>query len=106
MVLRQQSINVEPRCRAVGDDDSIRSQSIPQNWALWLPAEQPMLPEAGDEVTQWLECEFTDRKVRDSNPTTAFRLHLSRLGQPGTIPALVLPSGGMAMKHRKGATAE
>ncbi|GAA55190.1 hypothetical protein CLF_107109 [Clonorchis sinensis] len=44
MVLRQQSINVEPRCHAVGDDDSIRSQSTPQNWALWLPAEQPMLP--------------------------------------------------------------
>ncbi|GAA50477.1 hypothetical protein CLF_104592 [Clonorchis sinensis] len=30
----------------------------------------------------------------------------SRLGQPGSIPALVLPSGGMAVGHRKGATAE
>ncbi|GAA57295.1 tonsoku-like protein, partial [Clonorchis sinensis] len=28
------------------------------------------------------------------------------LGQPGSIPALVLPSGGMAARHRKGATAE
>ncbi|GAA50091.1 hypothetical protein CLF_104061, partial [Clonorchis sinensis] len=27
-------------------------------------------------------------------------------GQPGSIPALVLPSGGMATRHRKGATAE
>ncbi|KAG5453153.1 hypothetical protein CSKR_106980 [Clonorchis sinensis] len=31
---------------------------------------------------------------------------LSRLGQPGSIPALVLPSGGMTVRHRKGATAE
>ncbi|KER28928.1 LOW QUALITY PROTEIN: hypothetical protein T265_13474, partial [Opisthorchis viverrini] len=55
---------------------------------------------------KWLEREFTDRKVRGSNPTSATRLPLSRLGQPGSIPALVLPSGGMAARHRKGATAE
>ncbi|GAA53872.1 ATP-dependent RNA helicase DDX1, partial [Clonorchis sinensis] len=30
----------------------------------------------------------------------------TRLGQPGSILALVLPSGGMAVRHRKGATAE
>ncbi|KER21920.1 hypothetical protein T265_09873 [Opisthorchis viverrini] len=30
----------------------------------------------------------------------------SLLGQPGTIPALMLPSGGMTVRHRKGATAE
>ncbi|KER25170.1 hypothetical protein T265_07331 [Opisthorchis viverrini] len=29
-----------------------------------------------------------------------------RLGQPGSIPALVLPPGGMAARHRKGVTAE
>ncbi|KER20318.1 hypothetical protein T265_11100 [Opisthorchis viverrini] len=29
-----------------------------------------------------------------------------RLGQPGSIPALVLPSGSMAARHRKGVTAE
>ncbi|KER33661.1 hypothetical protein T265_00547 [Opisthorchis viverrini] len=45
-------------------------------------------------------------KVRRSNPTSATRLPLSRLGQPGSIPALVVPSGGMAARHRKGATAE
>ncbi|KER22615.1 hypothetical protein T265_09321 [Opisthorchis viverrini] len=45
-------------------------------------------------------------KVRGSNPTSATRLPLSRLGQPGSILALVLPSGGMAVRHRKGATAE
>ncbi|KAG5441728.1 hypothetical protein CSKR_110671 [Clonorchis sinensis] len=55
---------------------------------------------------KWLEREFTDRKVRGSNPTSASRLPLSRLGQPGSISALVFPSGGMAARHRKGVTAE
>ncbi|KAG5445470.1 hypothetical protein CSKR_103718 [Clonorchis sinensis] len=53
-----------------------------------------------------LEREFTDRKVRGSNPTSVSRLPLSRLGQPGNIPSLVLPLGGMAVRHRKGATDE
>ncbi|KAG5445375.1 hypothetical protein CSKR_104637 [Clonorchis sinensis] len=60
----------------------------------------------GGEVAQRLERERTDRKVRGSNPASASRLPLSRLGKPGSIPALVLPSGGMAARHRKGATAE
>ncbi|KAG5449301.1 hypothetical protein CSKR_100613 [Clonorchis sinensis] len=60
----------------------------------------------GSEIVQRLERERTDRKVRGSNPASASRLPLSRLGQPGSIPALVLPSGGMAARHRKGATAE
>ncbi|KAG5444602.1 hypothetical protein CSKR_100705 [Clonorchis sinensis] len=47
-----------------------------------------------------------DWKVRGSNPTSASRLPLSRLGQPGSIPALVSPSGGVAVRHRKCATAE
>ncbi|KAG5447968.1 hypothetical protein CSKR_100914 [Clonorchis sinensis] len=54
----------------------------------------------------WLEREITDRKVCGSNPTSAFRLVLSRFGQRGNIPDLVLPSGGMAARHRKCATAE
>ncbi|KAG5455243.1 hypothetical protein CSKR_203865 [Clonorchis sinensis] len=41
-----------------------------------------------------------------SNPTYASRLPLSSLGQPGSIPAHLLPSGGMAVRHRKSATAE
>ncbi|KAG5452063.1 hypothetical protein CSKR_111103 [Clonorchis sinensis] len=53
-----------------------------------------------------LECEFTDRKVRGSNSSSASRLPLTRLGQPGSVPALLLPSGGMAAKYRKGGTAE
>ncbi|KAG5452374.1 hypothetical protein CSKR_102277 [Clonorchis sinensis] len=48
------------------------------------------------EMAQWLKREFTDRKVLGSNPTQASRLILSTLGQPGSISALVLPSGGMA----------
>ncbi|KAG5445190.1 hypothetical protein CSKR_103365, partial [Clonorchis sinensis] len=55
---------------------------------------------------KWLECEFTDRKVRGSNPTSASRLPLSRLGQPDSVSALVLPSGGTAARHRRGVTAE
>ncbi|KAG5455100.1 hypothetical protein CSKR_107358 [Clonorchis sinensis] len=55
---------------------------------------------------KWLEREFTDRKVRGSNPISASRLPLSRLGQPGSIPALVLPSGSMAARHRRGVAAE
>ncbi|KAG5455256.1 hypothetical protein CSKR_106438, partial [Clonorchis sinensis] len=62
--------------------------------------------ERGGEIAQRLERERTYRKVRGSNPASASRLPLSRLGQPGSIPALVLPSGGMAARHRKGATAE
>ncbi|KAG5445126.1 hypothetical protein CSKR_103983 [Clonorchis sinensis] len=45
------------------------------------------------ERVQWSEREFTDRKVRGSNPTFASRCPLSRLGQPGSIPALVPLSG-------------
>ncbi|KAG5452074.1 hypothetical protein CSKR_111114 [Clonorchis sinensis] len=56
----------------------------------------------GARWSKWLEHEFTDRKVRGSNPTFASRLPLSRLGQPGNIPALVPPSGGMVVRHRKG----
>ncbi|KAG5455322.1 hypothetical protein CSKR_105131 [Clonorchis sinensis] len=45
--------------------------------------------------------EALEAKVRGSNPTSASRLPLSRLGKPGSIPALVLPSGGMALGHLK-----
>ncbi|KAG5454279.1 hypothetical protein CSKR_106542, partial [Clonorchis sinensis] len=64
------------------------------------------LLEQGARWLKWLEREFTDRKVRGSNPTSASRLPLSRLGQPGSIPALVVPSGGTAARHRMGVTAE
>ncbi|KAG5442752.1 hypothetical protein CSKR_104249 [Clonorchis sinensis] len=60
----------------------------------------------GARWPNWLEPEFTDRKGRGSNRTSASRLPPSRLGQLDSIPALVQPSGGMAARHRKGATAE
>ncbi|KAG5442301.1 hypothetical protein CSKR_109882 [Clonorchis sinensis] len=44
----------------------------------------------------WLEREFTDRKVRGSNPTSDSRLPLSWLGQPGSIPALVAENSSTA----------
>ncbi|KER25349.1 hypothetical protein T265_07153 [Opisthorchis viverrini] len=44
--------------------------------------------------------------IRGPNPTSASRLTLSRLGQPGSIPTLVQPSDGMAVRHQKGAIAE
>ncbi|KER31580.1 hypothetical protein T265_02218 [Opisthorchis viverrini] len=65
----------------------------------------PKLSE-GVRWSKWLQREFTDRKVRGSNPTSVSRLFLSRLGQPGSIPALVPPWGGMVARHRKDATAE
>ncbi|KER31396.1 hypothetical protein T265_12974 [Opisthorchis viverrini] len=60
----------------------------------------------GTRLLKWLEREFTDRKVCGSNRTSASRIPLSRLGQPGNIPALVLPPVGMAAKHGEGATTE
>ncbi|KAG5455245.1 hypothetical protein CSKR_106449 [Clonorchis sinensis] len=72
-----------------------------------VPDRSMVIPKAfyHDTMSHWLEREFTDQKVRGSNLTSACRLLLSRLGQPGGIPALVLPSGGMAVRHRKDATA-
>ncbi|KER30018.1 hypothetical protein T265_03497 [Opisthorchis viverrini] len=52
------------------------------------------------------QCEFAHRKVRGSNPTSASRILLSWLGRSGSIPVLVQPSGGMAVRLLKGATAE
>ncbi|KAG5450408.1 hypothetical protein CSKR_201189, partial [Clonorchis sinensis] len=44
--------------------------------------------------------------VRGSNPSSAFRLPLTRLEQRGSIPTLLLPSGGVTARHRKGVSAE
>ncbi|KAG5452092.1 hypothetical protein CSKR_107931 [Clonorchis sinensis] len=52
-------------------------------------------------VDQCLERDFPDRKIRGSDPTSASRIPLSRLGQPGSILALVLPSGCMAARHKR-----
>ncbi|KAG5443621.1 hypothetical protein CSKR_102520 [Clonorchis sinensis] len=50
-------------------------------------------------LATWLEREFTDRKFRGSNPTSASRLPLSRPGQPGSISTLVQLSGGMTARY-------
>ncbi|KAG5447960.1 hypothetical protein CSKR_100924 [Clonorchis sinensis] len=44
-----------------------------------------LVPE-GVRWLKWLERKFTDRKVCGSNPNSASRLPLSRLGQPGSPP--------------------
>ncbi|KAG5453579.1 hypothetical protein CSKR_109533 [Clonorchis sinensis] len=54
----------------------------------------------------WVAWQLGTERVRGSNPTSASRLPLSRLGQPGSLPALVLPLSGMAARHRNGVTAE
>ncbi|KAG5443929.1 hypothetical protein CSKR_100821 [Clonorchis sinensis] len=79
-------------------EDPSPDKLIPNSLVRWTPT--------GARWLKWLEREFTDRKARGSNPTSASRLPLSRLGQPGSLSALVLPLGGMAAKHRKGVTAE
>ncbi|KER23589.1 LOW QUALITY PROTEIN: hypothetical protein T265_14619 [Opisthorchis viverrini] len=62
---------------------------------LLAPAFNELASQESARWFKWLECKFTDRKVHGSNPTSAPRFLLSRLGQPGGIPALVLPSGGI-----------
>ncbi|KAG5449519.1 hypothetical protein CSKR_111840 [Clonorchis sinensis] len=54
----------------------------------------------------WLEREFIDRKIRDSNLIAESRLPLYRLGQLDSITALMLSPRGMAARHRKGVTTE
>ncbi|KER20378.1 hypothetical protein T265_11053 [Opisthorchis viverrini] len=69
---------------------------------------QTATPRPGFARARWTKClerESTERKVRSSNLASATRLPLSRLGRPGSIRALVPPSRGMAVRHRKGATA-
>ncbi|KER21741.1 hypothetical protein T265_10016 [Opisthorchis viverrini] len=53
------------------------------------------------EMAKWLEREFTDWKVSGSNPTSASQLLPSRLGQPDSIPALVLPWDDMTARLLK-----
>ncbi|KER21524.1 hypothetical protein T265_10170 [Opisthorchis viverrini] len=57
-------------------------------------------------TAQCLRGQLKDRKVRGLNQTSASRLLLSRLEQPGRISALMPPSISMAAAHRTGATAE
>ncbi|KER25474.1 hypothetical protein T265_07094 [Opisthorchis viverrini] len=53
----------------------------------------------GSKMAQWIEREFNNRKVYDSEPTSASRLSLSRFRKPGSIPALVLTLVCMTARH-------
>ncbi|KER30840.1 hypothetical protein T265_13085, partial [Opisthorchis viverrini] len=81
-----------------------RTNAIPCDTQLELPAHQRLKPPGQQHHGK--QRDFTVRKVRGSNPTSASRLPVSRLGQPGNIQALLLPSSGMLARHRKGVTAE
>ncbi|KAG5440990.1 hypothetical protein CSKR_109692 [Clonorchis sinensis] len=59
-------------------------------------------PKIGARYGHWLERESTVRNVCDSDPASASRLLLFRLGQPGSTSALVLPLGCVAARHIKG----
>ncbi|KAG5444948.1 hypothetical protein CSKR_103538 [Clonorchis sinensis] len=69
-----------------------------------------MPPEGSTRAGILPGCPSLDRGIREAevrrNPTSAFGLLLSRLGQSGNSPTLVPPSVGMAARHREGATAE
>ncbi|KER23764.1 hypothetical protein T265_08417 [Opisthorchis viverrini] len=82
---------------------SQKVHSQPQQKLCALGSGQPL---AAEQVRTLSKRGEMAQVVRGSNPISATRLPLSRLGQPGSIPALMLPSGGMAARHRKGATAE
>ncbi|KAG5453309.1 hypothetical protein CSKR_104414 [Clonorchis sinensis] len=58
-------------------------------------------PSVGARRLMRLEPESTDWKIRGSNPASASRLPLCRLEQTGSILALVLPSGDMAMLKKR-----
>ncbi|KAG5454637.1 hypothetical protein CSKR_106028 [Clonorchis sinensis] len=58
------------------------------------------------DMAQWSERKSTEQKIRVSNPTPTSRLLLSRIGYPGSIPALVLPSDDVVNEHRRGIKAQ
>ncbi|KAG5444399.1 hypothetical protein CSKR_103019 [Clonorchis sinensis] len=57
-------------------------------------------------MARWLQHEFTGQKVHGLNLTSATRLPLSMLGQPGSMPPIALPSSGTAAMQQTDATAE
>ncbi|KER26414.1 hypothetical protein T265_14000, partial [Opisthorchis viverrini] len=101
--------------RAPGISSVSVTSKIGARWLKWLgqPGSIPDFVPAScgmaassERVGQLVRARLTNREVRGSNSTSASRLHLSRLGQPSSIPALVPSSYGMAARHRKGATVE
>ncbi|KAG5442555.1 Sodium-coupled monocarboxylate transporter 2, partial [Clonorchis sinensis] len=104
MFYRRIAIPVAPQWR----DRKVvtKTQLSPAEFLVYAGPYQLVRHLAYPEMAQLLEHEFTHRKVRGSNPTPVSRLPMSGLRQTGSIPALVLPLGGMEARHRKVATAE
>ncbi|GAA53632.1 hypothetical protein CLF_110653 [Clonorchis sinensis] len=91
-------------------------QSTCQNvWVLYCPHRAPKIDHSRTQSVSRLQATAARARVSllpfDKWSTRDYPLEdtnvcQARLGQPGSIPAFVLPSGGMAARHRKGATAE
>ncbi|KAG5452512.1 hypothetical protein CSKR_103317 [Clonorchis sinensis] len=90
----------QPPAHSLGRLDSSYFQSP------YRPEQPELSPDWLSRFDQFNLDPESPEHVRGSNPTSASRLPLSRLGEPGNIPAIVLPSGCMAARHRKGITAE
>ncbi|KAG5450642.1 hypothetical protein CSKR_100117 [Clonorchis sinensis] len=117
---RDAKVGFEPRTSRAINSRSTHLDSLVSPARLYgrIPPEQPCndkdsgcsggirpYKRAGEtRESKWVEREFIAREVRGSNPTFASRLPLLG-GQPDSIPAFALPSGGVAARHRKGATA-
>ncbi|KER27751.1 hypothetical protein T265_05241 [Opisthorchis viverrini] len=75
---REANVGFEPQnFRSVTSRSNHRAISLSNrkiNKLMFLTGPSPSLSLHGGETAQWLECEFTDRKVCDSNPTSASRL--------------------------------
>ncbi|KER22735.1 hypothetical protein T265_09219 [Opisthorchis viverrini] len=94
-----------PRCCAIPYCTFFPTLTF-QNVSIHFGLRCPLFPYCGGEMAQWSELGFTDLKVRASNPTFASQIFLSGAGEPGSIPALVLPSGEIAARYRMGVTPE
>ncbi|KER25588.1 hypothetical protein T265_06990 [Opisthorchis viverrini] len=92
------SLDSGSRVPGVGFEPRAFRQSLEHFIPFWFA-------DGGPNQVAWLEREFIDRKVRGSNSTSASRLPLSRLERPGSIREPMPHLCGVAVRHRKGATA-
>ncbi|KAG5452160.1 hypothetical protein CSKR_108333 [Clonorchis sinensis] len=83
--------------KGVGYEDAVPGSASSHSLTAFGPTHKNVSGEWWS--AQWLEREFTDRKIRGSNSTSPSQLPLSRLGQSGSTPAIVLPSSGRAVRR-------
>ncbi|KAG5443599.1 hypothetical protein CSKR_102498 [Clonorchis sinensis] len=106
------AVDLSPRCSRSGRDSKGGNEIPKVEWGAHRNRrscgvhDQVERPYELGEVAQWLERQFSDRTIHGSNPTSASRLPLSRLGEPDSIPDHVLPWCGMVVRHWNGTTAE